>query len=257
MQRSSLVLVVLLFIAATLVSAVLFTQSFTQRYGALGIIIGQITLATAATVLSRRMRWNHLAVLGLVIGFSTYWICGYINLSPLEVALSLLGVALTSAAWCGALRFFGWQIALNDQPSPTKRAGQFSLATILLLMTIFAVFLGLSRASGTRWSDGLNFQVLCSVLALPACALLTLTSQHRWGWVPGAIVVPLAFLALYAVGSTPFGRIAAFASVGLISELTFVAGVLIVLRVAGIRLVRPVSARFRHHRLGRTAQPLA
>ena len=242
MQRSSLVIVVLLFIAATLVSAVLFTQSFAQRFGGLGILIGQVALATAATVLLRRKLWLSLGILLVVIVIPTAWICVSTNLPPLNVALAFIAVALTTAAWCGGLRLFGWRIVVNTPPSShlepqQDRSGQFSLATLLLVTSVVALFIGLLQASGLTWRDG-RFHILAGTLTIPACALITLTARSRWGWAPSAILVPLAFAALHLVGDSIFGSGAAVAVIALVCELTFVVGVLVVLRVADICLMR-------------------
>ena len=259
MRNGAVVLVVLLMLAASSLSAIWFTGTMPQRFGGLGFVIAQIILATAATIFLNRWLWLRLLVLAGVILCTSSWIGSHSGFSPLQIGLHLISVAMVAAAWCGGLRFCGWRVeGLGAEPRSSTPARQFSLATAMLVMTIVAVYLGLLRWSGLTWEDGGNFLTLCCGLAVPGCLLMLSTIRGRWNCLVVLAGVVLASAILYVLTDNLLSDLtAAFAAAALTMECIFIVAVAVVLQVAGIRLRREFKMPPTEVTSGRAAQPLA
>lgn len=235
-MRNAGVLIVLLLAATGLATAAVVASRF--RAVSCGLAVGQILLAVAALFFLRGRLWLRTLQVAAVL---VVWI-GLLSTSlpATTVTLGLIGAALLTASWCGWTCFLGWRLAgLRRIPlGEAEPSGQFSLATMMLVVTTLAVYLGLLRAAALSWTDGFDFLAGCLLLCVPGCLLLKATADRELAWLPFATVAAL-WCAVLGVwwGSQAEMTIVRFMAPALVAEICFVGGTLLVLRVVGIRLV--------------------
>ena len=204
-----------------------------------GMIMGQIVLATAGVVLSNRMLWLRLAILAIALAVGASWFAAWTQFNPMQAMLSTTSIALITAAWCGGLRFFGWRVARRETGKrDVEPSGQYSLATLMLVMMTISIFLAASRATHDAPLAALWQALIGVAFAVPGCLALLITARSSWACFGGvALAIPAALFLVAIVSHDPNLRFFTSAAAWIIgAELAFVAGVLIVLRVAGISL---------------------
>ena len=244
MKNGEVMLWMLLGIAAVVLNAAAFVLPLAVGCG---VIAGEVVLATAATVLQKRHLWLRLTVLAIVLVTATGWIgtrLGFPALGSLFVATSGMLVAAASMA---GLRFLGWRVthiagSMSETPHALKPepAGQFSLATLMLVTVLIALFLGVSRAFDGTWELAMWGLAIGIFFALPGSILLLAAAHSRWALLASvALVWPIvlgigAFMMREPILMVVIGHIAM--AIG--CELTFLAGVIVTLRVAGFGLSR-------------------
>ncbi|MCA9267045.1 MAG: hypothetical protein KDA41_01170, partial [Planctomycetales bacterium] len=147
----------------------------------IGLELAQIQIVTIAYVFFPRRRW---ALLGLLAVTLFYWSgAGPHDDSPfrsevLEVGLMpLLAFTLAVALCCGGARLRGWRVAEIDDPRSPNR-GQFSLGTLVLAMTVAAVFLGMARLMRADIFDWATALVVVLLAAIGTSFFLAIVRQR-------------------------------------------------------------------------------
>lgn len=242
-MRDKLPLLVLLITAMAAVTAAVFIlpREFDLGFGHVdlqeGLALAQVQLAAASVVLVRRRLVVRVAALVACVLFWSIALAGSMHIREArELSLLLLSAALFTGAWCGVWRFLGWRLASPASAQITSVAGQhqFSLATLLLVTTIVAIFAGLWQlADMSNYTDIVFYVLIC---CLPGCSMLHITSNRRWQFVPVVLLAGIYF-SLPIVGPVRNDILAV-----IFVQCAFLGVVMLVLRIAGIRLVRDAAA---------------
>ena len=175
MTRSNATVLGLLITAWALVAAVAAQGTAAGEFppfAAVGFAIGQIVLASAALVFCTRMLWLRLFALLAAMGYGSWLLSAAMPGQPLS--LPLLSVLLLACAWFGLLRLIGWRA--DEESSATTKTGQFSLATVMLGVTIFGIYLGLLQGVSTH--DGGDFRLTCIFLTIASAGCLAPSAIH-------------------------------------------------------------------------------
>ena len=256
MRNGPTILLLLWAVATLLVNVVSFLRS---DLAGLGLMIAQVVLATAAVVLWERRLWVRLSALAVSLVAAAAWAASHSSLSSVQALLPFVGVMMASAMWAGGMRFLGWRFApLGTTYTGQQRTRQFSLATLMMAMTVVAVCLGLARSVEFTGVYGVIL-VMVTLISVPGASLLTLTAPHGRGCFIGALVCSIAYLAVLMFPDTTFKEyVAEEALVVLTTELFCVSLSLVAFHFAGIRLTRPDATQQQgdHSALCRAAQPL-
>lgn len=207
---------------------------------AIGLAIAQVQLAAAATVLCRRHLWLRLFGLTCCIVFWTIAIATaalWDAHMQLVFAWQLVATGLITSAWCGGLTFLGWQIDASHDPAtnvPTNPR-QFSLATLLISMTIVGGYCGVAKLSGFTSGD-ISELLLVVLFTIVGCAMFTGHAGARG----------MALFALVFAGSVATPWLCEFTSAWrfsaasllrvLVAQLSMLGATIFVLRIAGMRL---------------------
>ena len=160
------------------------------------------------------------------------------------LGIMLLNLAIVAAPLLAA-RVAGMRIVavdrLEDQPAASR---QYSILGVLALTTFVAVLLGIARAIAT-WGDVAAVAVFAMALgAIPwACGTLALSGFHwRWAVFAGAVVCPLAGLAIAKTGFPPEEHPIQLVAMCCVQGALTIAACIVV-RLAGYRLVWPTWGR--------------
>jgi hypothetical protein len=132
--------------------------------------------------------------------------------------------------------------ATRESALSAGRRGQFSLATALLAISIAGVHLGLVRAAGID-RDAAFVLLVVLVLSLPGCLLLTISSLSPPAKVRCIAIIGLYYLALLML--LEFGFELLFvraAGVVLTVQLLIVGVTMVILQIAGVRLLKQGAA---------------
>ena len=249
MRNSNPALLVLLLTATAVVGALALNwasaspRGWTEDDWSIGLAIAQVQLAAAATVLLRQRLWLRIISLASCI---TFWsialaLAASWN-SHLQVvfAWQLVAAALVTAAWCGGLYFFGWQVDMANvgEVEVATNSRQFSLATLLFSMTIVAGYLGGAKVSGFTAPDIADL-MLVLLVALAGCTAFTSTAGGRHVLPFGLFVVTCCIATkwlsidtiAWSAEVTSLWRIA-------LAHLALLGSAMFVLHMTGMRLAR-------------------
>lgn len=206
----------------------------------MGLAFGQMGLVGLLLLATGPGRWLRA---GIAVAF--YFFAAYLAYRATDGELvTWLGIMLLDAsvvaAPLGAARLLGIRVVHIDRYADLPPASrQFSILGILMLTTLVAVLLGVSRAIAT-WGDVAAVAVFAIGLgAIPwICGPLMLSGFHwRWAILAGTVICPLAGYAISNTGFPPEHPTELIAMCYVQGLLTLAAcGVV---RVADYRLVWP------------------
>ena len=149
--------------------------------------------------------------------------------------MPLLAFTLAVALCCGGARLRGWRVAEIDDPRSPNR-GQFSLGTLVLAMTVAAVFLGLARLMRADIFDWATALVVVLLAAIGTSFFLAIVRQRPAEAIAFTLAASGLACAWFGGSLAPTGG-ALLPGILVFNLLCLLASAL-VLRSAGVLLAR-------------------